>query len=82
MNTLLVIIIVIAILHGSWSVHRQMQRWSGNSPWRLISTFLLNSIGWWICLPWSIVNGTFLPKKGEVQKPISTYKPKSANIEK
>lgn len=70
---IVVIYIVCSILIGIWSVIRQTQRWSGNSILRLVSVFIINTIGAPVCLFISLRNRNFLPD-GKPADPIETYK--------
>lgn len=65
--------IIVCMIFGVWAIHRQMQRWSGNSVGRLISVFLINTIGFPICLVITIVNKNLVKTEGEIQTPIEDY---------
>jgi len=69
----LVIYSIIGILNGIWSMIRQNQQWIVEEEFfysllRYITVFLLNSIFWFITIPYSIFKGNFLPKKGDKRK--------------
>ena len=81
MNIYVILYVILAVLFAAWGVIRQKQRWCGNSYLRLIMVFILNSVGFPICLIITIYNKNFFPD-GTPPEPIDSVQKKLKNDSK